>query len=115
MWAPWMLAMGLGRTRLTRASGLDLPSRYFLALSGSCPSWGAAGHHQAWLQLEMLTWSPSRSPRAAGAPPAGGQRGRRLKPAGGFQPSRFWEPPCLLSYHSGLTSGCTSKLRFPWV
>lgn len=49
------LAMGLGRTRLTRASGLDLPSPYSLAPSGPCPSWGAAGDHQAWLQLEELT------------------------------------------------------------
>lgn len=93
MWAHRMLGgpRWHGRTCLTRVSVPDLPSPSSLALSGPFPSWGAAADHQSGLQREELTRSPSRSPRAAGAPPGGGQRNRRLKPAECFQPSRFWK------------------------
>lgn len=96
----WAARGGTVRTCLTRASVPDLPSPSSLALSGPCPSWGAAADHQPGLQREELTRSPSRSPRAAGAPPGGGQRSRRLTPAERFQPSCFREASCLLSHHS---------------
>lgn len=85
--------------------GLNFPSPSFPALPGPCPSW-------AGLRREALTRSPSRSPRAAGAPPCGGQRSRRWKRAEGFQPSHLWEPSRLLAHRSGLTRGCANQL-FP--
>ena len=86
MWARWVLGgpqraqsepILLGPPDLT--SSLHLPWGCQAPSPGGA-SGGGAGDHQAGLQQKELIRSPSGSPRAAGAPPGGGQRSRRLKP-----------------------------------
>lgn len=105
-------------THVAFAWGPDLTTPA-AAWSGPCPSWGVAGDYPVGCRGQSAdrNRSPPRSPRAAGAPPAGGHRSAgRLKPAvAEASHSRAAGNPLLslpLSLVAGVARGCAFQSCF---